>query len=1010
MKNIFLLIAVILVNLGSSSAQNFIGKVNPFPVTPVSLSADDSLKILAVLVDFQVDDDDATFGDGTFGSIYSQDYGTDILDPMPHDAAYFEDHLTFAQNYFRKVSDGKQNISFTVLEDILTVSKIMREYSPPVSDRDGLSPMVDFCDEVWALADQRYSNIDFSEYDAFTIFHAGTGGDIEVPGTIGNERDLPSLYFSLRTFQEYLGNDFQGFPVNNGSYMVSNTIVLPETESRELSNILGEQLLELTINGLIVASIASHLGLPDLFDTETGLSAIGRFGLMDGQAIFTYAGVIPPEPSVWEKMYLGWIDPLVLSESGMEINLTTQRIASAEDTVFVKIPISSSEYYLVENRSRDANQDGCIITYKVGGTIITKTFPKDELNFNYANVDTLHGVILDVDEPDWAMPGIDRNTTDALEFSDVGIIIWHIDDYVIETKIEDNAINTDKFRRGVDVVEADGIQDIGEEFQTVFGDIVIGEGSKEDTWYVSNPAELYKNIFDDYSKPNSNSNTGAFSLISMTDFSEVGITMSFNLEFGSDDIELSSNFELSGDDNPEWINITESDGEVSLITTSADGFYKYDPDGNIITENLVQIESKPVIHSENSKDYIITVSDGLLVTYEITEFTAAAYPLDDSVQVTTMPIASSEDGEFRVTFGTEDGFVLTYRVNFSPVVQYQGIKSVRYFDESVKQAASDGDKTVAISENYYAGSNSNKYELPGISKQLALTKTRNDDYLSIVLTGQNTFLIFNNDELVNEFSISSIEEIEKFSVADIKNDGENYILIVSDPGIDAYNLSGSRAEYFPLSGSDDLSFVEVPLAIDIDKDGTSEVLGFADNGNVYAWSGLSGELLPSYPLASGNDLRTVPVAYKDGLNSYVALVNDSKSFYSWKIADQSADIFWAEEFAGKYNNSFLLMSSDINEIDEYFPKSRAYNWPNPVYGGETNIRFYVSQDSDVVVKIFDLAGDLVTELKDKAVGGFDNEIVWDVNNIQSGVYLAHLNVISNNGGEDFKIIKIAVIK
>jgi hypothetical protein len=104
------------------------------------------------------------------------------------------------------------------------------------------------------------------------------------------------------------------------------------------------------------------------------------------------------------------------------------------------------------------------------------------------------------------------------------------------------------------------------------------------------------------------------------------------------------------------------------------------------------------------------------------------------------------------------------------------------------------------------------------------------------------------------------------------------------------------------------------------------------------------------------------------------------------------------------------MSSGTNAVDEFFPKSKAYNWPNPVYGGETNIRFYVSQDSDVFIKIFDLAGDLVAELKDRAVGGFDNEIVWDVNNIQSGVYFAHLNVISSSGGEDYKIIKIAVIK
>ena len=34
----------------------------------------------------------------------------------------------------------------------------------------------------------------------------------------------------------------------------------------------------------------------------------------------------------------------------------------------------------------------------------------------------------------------------------------------------------------------------------------------------------------------------------------------------------------------------------------------------------------------------------------------------------------------------------------------------------------------------------------------------------------------------------------------------------------------------------------------------------------------------------------------------------------------------------------------------------------------------------------------------------------DVNNIQSGIYFAHLNVSSSGGNTDYKIIKIAVIK
>ena len=81
-----------------------------------------------------------------------------------------------------------------------------------------------------------------------------------------------------------------------------------------------------------------------------------------------------------------------------------------------------------------------------------------------------------------------------------------------------------------------------------------------------------------------------------------------------------------------------------------------------------------------------------------------------------------------------------------------------------------------------------------------------------------------------------------------------------------------------------------------------------------------------------------------------------------------------------------------------------------MYGDETKIRFFVNENSTVVVKIFDLAGDFVAELSGNATGGVDNELTWNVQNIQSGVYLAHLNVESVFGKSDNKLIKIAIIK
>jgi hypothetical protein len=97
---------------------------------------------------------------------------------------------------------------------------------------------------------------------------------------------------------------------------------------------------------------------------------------------------------------------------------------------------------------------------------------------------------------------------------------------------------------------------------------------------------------------------------------------------------------------------------------------------------------------------------------------------------------------------------------------------------------------------------------------------------------------------------------------------------------------------------------------------------------------------------------------------------------------------------------------------EILPASEAYNWPNPVGVASnyiTHIRYHLGQSAAVTIKIFDMAGDLVTTLAKQGVGGVDNEIVWDVSKIQSGVYFAHVDAqgSTNNGTA---VIKIAVVK
>lgn len=1011
----FLLGFLLFFNLGRISAQTFIGEINPFPSSNQIISHDDTLKILAIMVSFQVDQDGTTFGNGKFGTIYSQNYGNDILDPLPHDQSYFESHLQFVQNYYRKVSKGNLHLEFTVLPDTFSVSQRMREFSPSPGS-DDFEPLGDFAIEAWTIADGMYPGFNFSDYELFIIFHAGVGRDVSLPGSIGNERDLPSVYLSDKAFKEIYGSDFEGIPVSGGSFKITNSMIMPETESREQETITGTVLFELTINGLLCASVGSHLGLPDLFDTETGLSAIGRFGLMDGQGIFAYAGTYPPEPSPWSKIRLGWADPFTMEIEGGDVSLITNFAAAMGDTVILKVPLNSSEYFLIENRARDAFDDGSTVTYKVGGNIVTQTFFSDTTGYQSFNVESLSGVILDVDEFDWALPGN-------------GIVIWHIDENVIGEKIEENAINTEKNRRGVDVEEADGVQDIGETFITIFGDEVIGEGTDEDFWHASNPAELYENLFNKETRPNTRTNTSANSLITIKDFSEIGNRMNFKVEYGDSVIKPLFSYSL----NTTGINSSLSalTNEINyttfmgLIDTS---LYILDEAGFVKTINDFS-KFKTVGNVINSLNFVYGVVDSTLNIAAANSNVEGSINLGERITAPLIIIINDDNLPELLVATYEMGMPLpTGRLRFFNISDDPSNPSIEEVIETgliTEQIVAQSDFyailgrviTMEMMDYWFFSDNLGNYEFVSeIPVYMTLTKDISGNYFSVVITNSLQFTNrkyvygIRGSEVLFKFAITAYSDFEELALADLKQDGTNYIVVNNGNNVEVYNLTGSMADNFPFTDPEGIGFVGTPLTADFEGDNSSEIISITEDGRIFAIDGGTGKVVPGFPISVGGSVSVTPVLYKANGKTNLAVLNDDNVLSAWSISSVEGKIYWAEEFGNPQNTSFIDAAENTNRINEFFPENRAYNYPNPVYDGSTNIRYYVSEDSRINIKIFDLAGDYVAELNDDATGGMDNETVWNVTDIQSGVYFARIEATSNSGRTEQAVVKIAVVK
>ncbi|TDI91117.1 MAG: T9SS type A sorting domain-containing protein, partial [Caldithrix sp.] len=94
---------------------------------------------------------------------------------------------------------------------------------------------------------------------------------------------------------------------------------------------------------------------------------------------------------------------------------------------------------------------------------------------------------------------------------------------------------------------------------------------------------------------------------------------------------------------------------------------------------------------------------------------------------------------------------------------------------------------------------------------------------------------------------------------------------------------------------------------------------------------------------------------------------------------------------------------------QLMPEKLVYNYPNPTEGNSTTIRYTLNSPAQVRIKIYDLAGQLVDELQGTGFGQAENEVIWGLENIESGVYLAHVEA-DGDGNKGAAIIKIAVVK
>jgi hypothetical protein len=1026
---------------------------NPdFQNTSINISAnpvvDGTLQILAIMVEFQPDENRFTSGNGTFGpgSIpYLENPGTNI-DALPHNREYFEAHLEFAKNYFEKMSQGRLKIEYHVLPDVFRLPVQMHEYSP-IGEEPELTPLALLARDSWMLVAQKGllpATINPQKNTAFVIFHAGVGRDIQLTGTSLDKtpQDIPSVYLSRQAFRNLLSDpSFSGFEIDNGNLLVDNTLVLPRTLTRSGEDITGNRfVLPLSTNGMVTAQIGSHLGLPDLFNTKTGESGIGRFGLMDGAGIFAFNGLFPPGLSAWERIFLGWAEPFDVPYESNLIEL--QAISVGGSKQIAKVGLSSDEYFLIENRHRDPLNDGVTITIRrADGSLAQQTFTnRDEVFINqHSGFDRLlePGVVVDVSNYDFALPGGLDASGDIDRMLNGGILIWHIDESVIRQKLGREGINNDPHRRAVNLREADGAQDIG---NPVSAGLFRNEsnGSAFDFWWSGNNStvitptgevSLYQNRFGPDTYPDNHSNSGAISFFEIFDFSDNLPVASFRIHninpvshlyqviHSRDDLRVTTYTRHSDEyyrRYPLAMQPVLSNMGSRIIIPGSDGVHIYQPDSDLLYDAL-QSEypvQQPYISSING---VFTLSEK--PTSGKQEITITGYEWPDEL--------ARELWEF--TAPSPNGFISSSEQN---ILDIDGTRSRFNVAELNQILLPEPTWFSEVINGHQARIESNNLILhtPGGVQTFSIRdeKQNNRIHTGIIKNGnsQIIFYLFLDDKLTiytpdsdyaEEINISENSFIDWPAIADFNTDGNpEFLFIDYDLNIlAAKNKYGATLSNFPVHPPPDVRFIGTPLIADLNGDGFNEVIITGQDQfslNIYAYN-QSGKIIDGFPLYVGgvSAIENQPV-HPLLINEYLIAVSHTGDLKVWKFPHLSKTA-WSSRYGNQTNNK---VSSFIQPITPQMPiytllnKDETYNWPNPAVD-ETFLRFETDTPADVRVRVTTMSGRLIYDKTTRSRGGLPEEIRIETTTWASGGYIALIEAKANSITEQF-IVKIAIVK
>ena len=882
------------------------------------------VRVAAIRISFQEDSNPGTTGNGSF--LYSAPIdtcGKYTIDPVPHDRSYFESQLLAVSNYFKSVSYNKFGIDmdnsmvYPISEEGSYVLSNQMNYYHPFNQEEIHDERITelFRDAI----DIAYTtdSINFSLYDHIVIFHAGIGQDFSLPFLDPTPEDIPSTFVDKEMLDKYLGGSIE---ISNS--VIDQGIILPETQNHlffeDSENIFlnAEEPCDYQygLTGTFALMLGFAIGLPPLWDTETGQSGIGIFGLMD-LGSNNGRGLIPAPPDAWTRKHIGW------DYSTRIIPPASINLPSRSENNIIEIPINDDEYFLIENRTNWYRDKMYIDSTRYNIYENSNRYPPFvEILFDSVLIDQDdNGVVTNVYNYDLGLPSS-------------GILIWHIDEVNIDRGINNYSINNDRLNRGVDLEESDGAQDIG--FPSIFLFSDPSAGYFGDMWFKGNPEYERSNPsmdglspeFSHFSYPSTVSNSGSASFITIDNIGHQSDTMHFNVY-------------------------------NSLL---ADGF----PDSSLHIRLVYDLDN-----------------NGLM---------------DIIGGVNNLWIA-------------EEGNLLNKQYFYSTINNIYDI-SIRLFNNSNQLVILEKDD-IASYVNFYKKNSSLgnlEYVFSDTLEMLDAVFINNNS--NNLIYKEATDLFFNTAYSINnDGSTDSISGYPLLSISDLDLDGQSEYLVVKNYSqnislshigmLEVRNINNNvMVSGFPV---DSISNQYPALIKDLYGDEHPEIIVKNKNDEIIIinWKG---EI--EYNLV--NDGSLICLAEYQDKNSIIT----SSSIWLFDEVSENRGNQWATKNHDFGNSRTLqLHIPETPYQNTLIDKNKTYAYPNPAYNEKVNFRIAVESAEKIDIMIYDVAGYFIHKINFmNPIMGMIEEKVWNVDQIEPGVYFANITAWSGNTSET-EILKVVIL-